>query len=371
MEKKSKEKNKISVYFTHEPLNYQHLNKSFVNIPKVMSQERNVGVELNCYNFDNLEDETIVISSLGKRRYNKIVAFYHTIFDIFVKRKSTHAIMLLHLSIPTSFVIFFSKLVNKEAKIYLKLDINKEFFDIKLNKWKFVAFKTALKKVDCISYESMNICKDILASDLFKCAHNKLVYIPNCIPEANSYIVSDYDKRENIFITVGRLGSYQKNTHLFLDAISNAKITGWSFYFVGSISEEINIRIESLASRGFPVKYIGEIRSREEMISLYERSKVFVLTSRYEGFATVLAESSLFGNYIVSTNVNGAKDITNDFEYGTKITDLNSLTISISSICSGEIDIESLSKRNQAYTKNNFNWESVLLKSNIYNMLEI
>ena len=64
------------------------------------------------------------------------------------------------------------------------------------------------------------------------------------------------------------------------------------------------------------VKFIGPVYDREKLLEYYNRAKIFCLTSRTECFANVFSESSYFGDYIITTNVGGAEEITEIGKYG-------------------------------------------------------
>lgn len=61
---------------------------------------------------------------------------------------------------------------------------------------------------------------------------------------------------------------------------------------------------------------VGNIENKNLLYDYYNRAKVFLLTSRLEGFAIVYPEALKFGNYIITTDVGGAKDITNNGQIG-------------------------------------------------------
>ena len=41
-------------------------------------------------------------------------------------------------------------------------------------------------------------------------------------------------------ITVGRLGTYQKNTEMLLNALDLMELRDWKVYLIGSISEDLD-----------------------------------------------------------------------------------------------------------------------------------
>lgn len=248
-------------------------------------------------------------------------------------------------------------------RVYLKLDINIEFFSKELGFLKFYIFKGALNRVECISYESINVENKIKKSKLFQNEINKLIHIPNCIPESSDVYTFEKLEKENIFLTVGRLGTYQKNTELIISVIRELDLDKWRFIFIGEMTNNIEKELDELKKLGKNIEIIGEVENRDKLINYYLRSKVFILSSRYEGFATVLVEAGLFGNYIISTDVNGAKDITNDFKYAKRIDSGLDLHNSMLEIINDKVDIESKIEMQKHYVSENFNWNSVINNS--------
>lgn len=72
----------------------------------------------------------------------------------------------------------------------------------------------------------------------------KLVLMPNGFDEETlktlSIVEKDFGHKENIMITVGRLGTYQKNTEMLLNALDLMELRDWKVYLIGSISEDLD-----------------------------------------------------------------------------------------------------------------------------------
>jgi len=118
-------------------------------------------------------------------------------------------------------------------------------------------------------------------------------------------------EKENLIITVGRLGAYPKNIELILKAAEGLSFKNWKMVLIGPIEKEFKGKIEDFFSRNANLKnkivFVGAISDKKELWEWYNRAKVFVFTSKSESFGLVLMEAYRFNNYIISTDVGWAK----------------------------------------------------------------
>ena len=119
-------------------------------------------------------------------------------------------------------------------------------------------------------------------------------------------------EKEKVMISVGRIGTHQKNTELLLDVLAKVDLKDWKFYCIGPIEDLFKGEIERFyvenPEKKDSVIFTGMI-SQKEKFEYYDKARVFVLTSRHEGFAFALVEAAYMKNYIVSTDVGGAEDV--------------------------------------------------------------
>lgn len=146
-----------------------------------------------------------------------------------------------------------------------------------------------------------------------KIPSQQLYLIPFGYTEENIFLDKSAECKENIIITVGRIGVAQKNSELILSALENVDLKNWKFYFVGPIEKSFQERVNSFYSR-YPDKkkkiiIYGAVEDRKLLSELYGKSKLFVLSSVFESFGLVLLEASLFNNYVITTPVGCAKDL--------------------------------------------------------------
>jgi glycosyltransferase involved in cell wall biosynthesis len=127
--------------------------------------------------------------------------------------------------------------------------------------------------------------------------------------------INDFSQKENLILTVGRIGSYQKNTEMLLKAAARLNLKDWKIALIGTIEKKekdfqkyIDEFFETNPALRDKVVFTGNISDKKELWQWYNRAKVFAFPSRFESFGIVLSEALLFRNYIVSTDVGGAED---------------------------------------------------------------
>lgn len=133
---------------------------------------------------------------------------------------------------------------------------------------------------------------------------------------------------------------------MLLEALKIVDLQDWKFYLIGPMEANLKADIEKFYYH-FPEKrnqviLTGPIYDKKELWEYYNRSKVFVLTSRWESYALVLSEAQRFRNYILSTNVGAFNDITEHGKYGISINqeDVSDLVDKMNSIISNKINID-------------------------------
>ena len=157
-------------------------------------------------------------------------------------------------------------------------------------------------------------------------------------------IFADMELKENIILTVGRIGAAPKNNKELLTAFARvADVLGeWSLYLVGPIEQEFQTYINEYFSR-YPhlrkrVVFKGAITDKSELYKEYVRSKIFALTSLSEGGTpNVYAEALFHGCRFVTSDIDAADDITNYGELGVvyKRGDIRGLAEALFNVCSG------------------------------------
>jgi GalNAc-alpha-(1->4)-GalNAc-alpha-(1->3)-diNAcBac-PP-undecaprenol alpha-1,4-N-acetyl-D-galactosaminyltransferase len=128
-------------------------------------------------------------------------------------------------------------------------------------------------------------------------SQERLKIIPN--PINVNFIDFGESKRENIILNVGRL-TEQKNHQLLIRTFSKINPPSWELHIAGDgpLRNELKHLIKETEMEG-KIKLLGRIK---DVATLYQKSKVFALTSKYEGFPNALLEAMHFGLACVSTD---------------------------------------------------------------------
>ena len=211
------------------------------------------------------------------------------------------------------------KTLRPDGIIYLKLDANIAWAnELPLSDESFSAF---LQGCDIISCEARR-----LQSLIYKKWQRPVEYIPNGVyyplyPEA---VDVRYEGKENMILTVGRLGTVQKNSLLLLYAYALTFLElkePWDLVMVGSITPEFQADYDDFCKR-FPslaphTHLTGNITDKQTLYQYYKKAKIFALSSREEGGSpTVFSEAAIFGCTVVTTGVDAAEDMTDNGRVG-------------------------------------------------------
>lgn len=249
-------------------------------------------------------------------------SFYFGLFYLLKHVWSIDVLMQFHFCHRTLLLGLLFKFLHPWGKLYIKGDglgiLGNENFlrrgksiKIKLTRW---LYRILFKKVDWISIETKEnydfLSKKILGIDV----RGKLSLVLNGFDEdllqTYAIVKKAQEQKENIILTVGRLGTYQKNTEMLLQAIEQVDMKDWRLILLGSIEQQecdFQSYIDDFFERNpvlrDKVLFLGPIYDKKLLWEWYNRAKVFVFTSRFESFGIVLMEALRFGNYILSTNV--------------------------------------------------------------------
>jgi glycosyltransferase involved in cell wall biosynthesis len=286
---------------------------------------------------------------------------------------------LYHLDNESLLYAFLYKFFNKNGKLLLELDADeriKDFFEPanrsgflkitnKIRPFKKIILKGLVKKSDFIAVETESIYKYLLNTKI-KTLKKKLFLNPYGIneEELRKYENSNI-KKEKIILSIGRIGSFQKNNEMLMDALKKIKgFKGWKFYFIGPIEKTFEEYINNFYNENpilkENVKFIGEISDRKVLSEYIQSAKIFCLTSRYESWGIVLTEAAFYNCFIISTDVGCAKEILDNMVEGKIVNNSEELLNIIESIVNDELNIKETQKPTKDEYIKKTSWENTV-----------
>lgn len=106
--------------------------------------------------------------------------------------------------------------------------------------------------------------------------------------------------RQNILLAVSSVWDRRKNLNRVLEISKN--LTKWSVIIVGKIVDEID-------KAAYPnIKFIDRTENIDQLVEIYNRSKIFINPTLDENFPTVNLEAQLCGMNVLSYDTGGCKE---------------------------------------------------------------
>lgn len=261
------------------------------------------------------------------------------------------------------------KLLNTTGVVYVKLDSGYLTVEQLNTSEKYrQLFRKMSNVADVISAES-----EVAVELLMPFSSKRIELIPNGITKSNN---KGRVKRSDIFITVGRIGSPEKNHDILLEAFSRiCDRCDWNLMFVGKIEDDFKDRIKDFYDKNQTLRdrvtFVGEVCDRNELFKLYKSAKVFLLPSKFENFSLACVEALECGCYLIlSDQVTPNKDFTNNGEFGIVIPvdNVDALVEGMLSVTEMHFD-EAFSDEIIAYTDERFLWDNICDK--LYDLLMV
>ncbi|MFT8394274.1 MAG: glycosyltransferase [Liquorilactobacillus ghanensis] len=271
---------------------------------------------------------------------------------------------LLLLRGPYTAYFGFLRLYRKlrpDGKVYIALDANSLWMD-RID-WQAADFQLFLSQCDVIATSSRVMQHYLSIKWPFK-----IEYIPNGFYNfADIDLHVDFKKKYNTILTVGRIGTIQKNNQLLLDTFATIadQLPTWNVRLVGPIQPEFENYLRQYFMK-FPalkkrIVMVGELNSKADLMKEYQQAKIFTLTSQVEGGTpNVIAESLFGGCYQVLTNFDAASEAIDQGNCGVVVKDQTDLAQQLLNLCQ---DSECLLKGQEAaiaFARRNYDFNQII-----------
>ena len=260
---------------------------------------------------------------------------------------------------------------NPYGMIYCGLDANSFWMD--RIQWADPYFQKFLDAVDVLATSC-----SVMAGFLSKKWHRSI----HCI--TNGYysflkkprVVKRFSEKKNVILTVGRLGTKQKATHILLEAFAKIakEIPDWSLRLVGTVEKNFEPIVTDFY-RKFPqlkerVVFVGQIIDKDALVIEYENAKIFTLSSIFEGGSpNVIGEALTAGCVCAVTRFDAYSDCIASGKCGisAEIGDPDDLAEGLRTLCQKK-ELETMSEYARSYASEFYNMEKNV--STIYNLLK-
>lgn len=389
---------RLVAYYSH--MQTMYLGKDAVLIPVYLSEMMNL--DGYYYYGCNLGSTPLLKEYRGMKFIGlskKEPQFWGQLFQmlrhIVLKARSIDVVFMIHATHQVLLTGILYKLINPKGKVMVMGDIDDIWAEkIKENGFlgqrkgikrqlmnKFV--NTFFKKCDVFSVENriaLQACTPLFNKNNWK----SLVL---CYPGIDDKLFKElklkervWNEKENIILYVGRIGCYQKNTDMILDAVSQTNLKDWKIILIGPITDDFSTissskytqTIEAFYQQNPQLKdkviFTGPIYDLKVLLDYYNRAKIFLLTSRHEGFCNSLSQAAALGCYILSTDVGGASIVSNNWKFGHKLNQEDPVYLSnvLTQIVNGKLQYNFT----QRLTFDDLSW-SYMLKERVLPKLNI
>lgn len=349
-----------------------HLLKDVGIIPYIMHRDYGYDSTLVCFNnsatYSALAHEVkgLKIEFLAPESYQFGKVSRHVLSYLRNNAKQIDILNLYHHTAESMIYALVYRLFNPRGVVYIKLDISIQKFDRQrkqlIHPLRIAGYNLFFKYVTQLVSCEIPTAK-VYLEKVLPALRKKLILLTNGIDtvplEQTCMHRKTFQEKENILLTVGRIGAPEKNHELLLQSLTQVDLKDWHVVFVGPIEPAFAAYLTTYFDQNPHLKeriiFTGNISNRAELYSWYNRAKLFCLTSRFESFGIVLAEALYFGNYILSTGVESIQYITDNERLGKVVNTAEELATAINNIITGKNDIATYFDAIVAHSAQ-FNW---------------
>ena len=346
------------------PATNELLMKDVGLIPYFMMKEFGLDANIVSYDTDKflyLNKEVKGLKHIVVKNEGRLIS---SVKYILKNAKQIDVLNLYHWGRITLICSKLYKFINKNGKVYVKLDMDLNGLKvIKESEKDRLVLRKIINIADLVTVESKRIYKELM-----NIYGTGIKYLPNGF----YYVDSGLKTKKKQILTVGRLGTKQKATEILLDSFANIadKIPEWKLVLVGRVEPTFDTFLTKYWKKNIRLKdrivFTGKITDKQRLNAYYADSAIFALPSRWESFGLVLLEAMSNGCYIVSTDgISPIYDFIDSDKKGlvSKNDDINEFSHNLLLACNMDDTDPELIK---ASVVNTFNWSAIVDKLNKY-----
>lgn len=272
-------------------------------------------------------------------------------------------VLVLHGVFPINITLAARyRALRPDGKIYLEADANR-FYEERIPMTQ--ELEEMLLSCDVVGASCRRIQRWLSAK--WPC---RVDYVPNGFYDLKgAYKMPDFTVKEDVILTVARLGSPEKRTEDLMLAFAQIAeaFPAWTLRLVGGVDERFRPFVDAYFEK-FPelrdrVVFTGAITDKAQLLAEYRRAKIFALMSSSEGGTpNVIAEALYGGCYMVTSEVDGADDIIAGGACGQKypVADARALANCLRRACSNPAIIEHGGRAALAYWRETFDFIKIV-----------
>lgn len=256
------------------------------------------------------------------------------------------------------------KINNPKGKIYLQLDMNSSYADFIM--WHEPELLGLSDYCDVIATSCRAVQKMVNIKWPWK-----VEYIPNGYYEAFfPKGKPDYKKKQDVILTVGRLGTWQKATETLLEAFAliSENIPEWRLKLIGTVDEKFNEYLCSFYKRHPELRSriieVGYVSDKGSLINEYYNAKVLAMPSRVEGGTpNVISEALRCGCVTALTKFDAYEDGIYNGRCGVaaEIDNVEEYSQCLLSLCKNE-NLEDMSAHAYKYATSVFDYRKIVMR---------
>ncbi len=198
---------------------------------------------------------------------------------------------------------------------------------------------------------------------------SKVAYMPNGYDEEflkENDLEPAYREKKNTIISIGRIGTHQKNSERMMDILAQLELNDWKFYAIGTIEPSFQRYLDRFFEKHPELRekiiFTWPIYDRKEIFRRLREAKLYLCSSRFEGFSLVFTELLSQGCYLVTTPVSGAEDSTDNGRLGSILEKDDEFIHTLQQFIDTDSYDAQLYTEIIAHAKDQFTWEKNLEK---------